>query len=291
VFFNKPQVRRFSAWLREYRTDLLWGGFLRADLLDEETASALFASGCRLLFCGIESGDEGMLQRMSKHLDLEKARAGIDCASAAGIAAQLAFLVGFPGETHATLDRTASFLDQLSMGGAAHPSYSMNPLYIQPLTAVDSAESRRRWRLRGRGDHWTHETMDSSEATALCDRLFTRVERVPIVHAAAAISHRGETSAVEHPAGLSIALRNEAFIQRQRLTVALLEQGSDHVVQEHFERLHGCLTAQGARAPDWREVLADRSLQPGGDEGRRRLALGHRQIASVPGAPRRSPPK
>ncbi len=89
-----------------------WYGFARIDagLADLEFCHALKRSGCVMLKLGLESGDQGVLERMCKGIDLGLASRVLNNLREAGIAVYCYLLFGTPGETVVEARRTLEFV-------------------------------------------------------------------------------------------------------------------------------------------------------------------------------------
>lgn len=89
-----------------------WYGFARIDeaLADPEFCQALKRSGCVMLKLGLESGDQGVLDRMFKGIDLGLASRVLNNLKRAGIAVYCYLLFGTPGETVVGARRTLEFV-------------------------------------------------------------------------------------------------------------------------------------------------------------------------------------
>jgi len=89
-----------------------WYGFARIDegLADPEFCHALKRSGCAMLKLGLESGDQGVLDRMCKGIDLGLASRVLNNLHEAGIAVYCYLLFGTPGETLVEARRTLDFV-------------------------------------------------------------------------------------------------------------------------------------------------------------------------------------
>ena len=89
-----------------------WYGFARIDerLADPDFCRALKRSGCVLLKLGLESGDQGVLDRMGKGVDLGTADRVLSSLQQAGIAVYCYLLFGTPGETVLAARRTLEFV-------------------------------------------------------------------------------------------------------------------------------------------------------------------------------------
>jgi hypothetical protein len=88
-----------------------WYGFTRIDrhLADPDFCVALRRSGCSMLKLGLESGDQGVLDRMEKGVDLGVASRALKCLKKAGIAAYVYLLFGTPAETIVEAGNTLDF--------------------------------------------------------------------------------------------------------------------------------------------------------------------------------------
>lgn len=89
-----------------------WYGFARIDagLSDLEFCHALKRSGCMMLKLGLESGDQGVLDRMCKGINLGMASRVLNNLKEAGIPVYCYLLFGTPGETLVEARRTLEFV-------------------------------------------------------------------------------------------------------------------------------------------------------------------------------------
>ncbi|WP_366919046.1 radical SAM protein [Geobacter sp.] len=89
-----------------------WYGFARFDghLADPEFCHALRRSGCVMLKLGLESGDQGVLDRLHKGIDLGTASRVLENLRRAGIAVYCYLLFGTPAEDEAAARRTLEFV-------------------------------------------------------------------------------------------------------------------------------------------------------------------------------------
>ncbi len=89
---------------------LPWGAELRADMVDEEAADLLQRANCRCVATGIESADNGILKVAGKFQSVDKVQQGLALLKARGIPVQAYFVVGLPGETRTTFEKTVAFI-------------------------------------------------------------------------------------------------------------------------------------------------------------------------------------
>ena len=191
-----------------------WVGFMRGGEYSEEEMKAIMQSGLMMGKIGVESGDQGQLDRMNKKQKAEKVKRGIEQLDAHGISMLLTFVVGFPGETSETLENTAMFLNSLSLENLSL-GYQVYPLSVMPLSELAEPEARRKWNIKGVMDHWSHFTMNSTEAVTACHELFRKVTRVPYSYS--------EESYFFNRGMFDYDSRLKLFKFRQELTVKLTE--------------------------------------------------------------------
>jgi radical SAM superfamily enzyme YgiQ (UPF0313 family) len=113
-------------WIVEFCTLLIERGYktswqlptgTRSEALSDEVLPLLFKSGCRYLVYAPESGSPAVLARIKKKVHLEKMKASMRQAVAAGLTVKCNFVVGFPGETRRELWETVAFCSQLASIG------------------------------------------------------------------------------------------------------------------------------------------------------------------------------
>src|SRR5215475_1061223 len=80
---------------------------------DYETLKAMRDAGCRLLIVGFESGDAQVLKNIKKGATVEQAREFMRNCRRLGIAVHGDFIIGLPGETHDSIERTVKFAEEL----------------------------------------------------------------------------------------------------------------------------------------------------------------------------------
>ena len=80
---------------------------------DYDTLKAMADGGCRLLIVGYESGDPQILKNIKKGATVEMARAFAKNCKKVGIRVHGDFIIGLPGETKETMQRTIDFAKEL----------------------------------------------------------------------------------------------------------------------------------------------------------------------------------
>ncbi len=213
VFINKQRLQEVCHAMIDSGLKK-WIGFMRAEAFTDDDLDLMERSGLMMGIIGIESGDQGQLERMKKHQKIENIKKGVEQLDARGIGTLMTFVIGFPGENAHTLKNTAGFLNQLSLKNLL-ASYQMYPLLIQPLCELSWPQTRKKWKIEGSMGNWSHYTMNSEEASKACYELFREVSNVPY--------HYFEESNFFNRAKFTFSERKTLFQLRQQLTIQLIE--------------------------------------------------------------------
>ncbi|MCX5835246.1 MAG: radical SAM protein [Deltaproteobacteria bacterium] len=103
---------------------------VRADTLDRGLLTKCKETGCVYLIIGIESGDQGVLDKViRKKLSLEKVMKAIRLAHDIGLDMRAFYVIGFPGETKAQMKKTLELALALQRDWSVWPNVHVaNPL-------------------------------------------------------------------------------------------------------------------------------------------------------------------
>lgn len=110
---NKKRCFEFAEEISRRGLKFSWSANARAEI-DLETMQVLKKAGARLFCVGIESGCQEILDNIKKNLKISRIRTFFKDAKTAGLRIHGCFIVGNPGETKATLDRTLAFAKELN---------------------------------------------------------------------------------------------------------------------------------------------------------------------------------
>lgn len=114
VTLNAKSFSRFCDELIARRLNVRWFGNGRADnLTNPDFVAKLAQSGCWMLSLGIESESDDVRRDMMKKLEREKIRLAIRNLRQAGIKSFAFFIFGYPGDTPASIERTARFAREI----------------------------------------------------------------------------------------------------------------------------------------------------------------------------------
>lgn len=117
IFFDDDTFTVNHSWVKEFcekvkPLKVVWSINARADL-PYSLLRQMKESGCRVLVVGYESGDEKMLKRMKKGVTLSQIHKFTQDAKKAKLMIHGTFLLGLPGETIKTINKTIRFACEL----------------------------------------------------------------------------------------------------------------------------------------------------------------------------------
>jgi radical SAM superfamily enzyme YgiQ (UPF0313 family) len=244
--FTIPRERlfEFCNLLIERRLPVKWVCYARADdLADERTVALMKAAGAHQVQIGIESGDPQLLENMNKACGVEANRRALLNCRRHGLASVVSVIVGFPGETKASLERTYRFLEE------TQPDFYFLAAFSTRVAGVPllQPENRRRFSLQvmpnlyTMAPYWRHRTMSCADVGNCVRRLDRRI-----------MSNRVSLNAVLFYAGMlnyDVAQR-AALLDFQRRVAenhSLVRSGFDLVHRWVDRRLHRDVAEHFAR--------------------------------------------
>jgi radical SAM superfamily enzyme YgiQ (UPF0313 family) len=166
--FTIPRERlsEFCRLLIERRVRVKWICYARADdLADEQTVALMKEAGAHQVQIGIESGDPQLLDNMNKACTVEANRQALLNCRRHGLTSVVSLIVGFPGETAASLERTYRFLE------GSPPDFYFLATFSTRVAGVPllQPENRARFSLEvmpnlySMAPYWRHATMSCAE--------------------------------------------------------------------------------------------------------------------------------
>ena len=111
---NKRAERICDGILKE-KWDISWGASSRVDTITKKLAEKMKRAGCWILFLGIESGCQRILNMMGKRITVEQIKKAVKAIKKAKIKILGSFILGFPGETIRSISRTIKFAKSLDI--------------------------------------------------------------------------------------------------------------------------------------------------------------------------------
>jgi len=143
-------MKAISSRAKELGTEFRLRGFVRADLLNDAQAEAMYEAGFRWMLAGYESGSPRILKNIQKKTSLEDNTRSIEIARRHGLKVKALMSIGHPGETEQTTIDTHNWL--LAM---RPEEFDITIITVYPGTPYyDNAEAHGDvWRYTINGDH------------------------------------------------------------------------------------------------------------------------------------------
>ena len=115
IFTVNPEwVENFCRLLWGKKLDLSWVCYGKADLLNADMLKWMKTAGCYQIKFGFESGDQNLLDSIGKGFSLGQVREVTRWCQDTGIEVNPSFILGLPGETRETGEKTIQFALELN---------------------------------------------------------------------------------------------------------------------------------------------------------------------------------
>jgi magnesium-protoporphyrin IX monomethyl ester (oxidative) cyclase len=102
---------------------------VKIDTLDKGLLEIIKKSNCRFLSFGIESGDPEILKKMNKNINLERVAETAAICKQLGIRTSAFFMIGYPGETKESFNKTILYVKKLREAGVGEFYYTVTRAY------------------------------------------------------------------------------------------------------------------------------------------------------------------
>jgi radical SAM superfamily enzyme YgiQ (UPF0313 family) len=152
---DKARVIDICTWLLTNRVELLWTCESRVNITNRDMLELMAIAGCRMIYYGIESGNQTILNKLHKAQSLNQVRHAVTVTQAAGIKAAGYFMLGCPGETKETMQQTIDFAKELKLDHAQFSVCSPLPgsmLYKQYISLGYQVPDWSNFKYLGAGD-------------------------------------------------------------------------------------------------------------------------------------------
>lgn len=97
------------------RLDMTWSCAARVDTIKPDVLKRMKRAGCWEISFGLETGSDELLEKMEKAARVEKSELAINWTHQANIRSKGLFMLGYPGETEESIDKTKYFVRRLPM--------------------------------------------------------------------------------------------------------------------------------------------------------------------------------
>ncbi|MFC1514810.1 B12-binding domain-containing radical SAM protein [Candidatus Omnitrophota bacterium] len=127
--FSREHTLAICDELIKRKLAILWActNGLRIDTLDKELLAAMKKAGCYFISVGVESGSQDILDRTNKNLSLKALPGIIMMIKEAGIKIGGFFIIGLPGETRLSLNKTLRLARKLPFDKAQFSRFTPLP--------------------------------------------------------------------------------------------------------------------------------------------------------------------
>ncbi|MBN1912819.1 MAG: radical SAM protein [Candidatus Omnitrophica bacterium] len=118
---NNKRVEEFSRLMikKGLHKKLVWSCAARIDSVNQEILPLMKEAGCFLVYFGIESGNEGILQKIDKKITKKQIREATALTRRFGLESRASFVIGLPTETKETVLETIEFARSLKLDYAS----------------------------------------------------------------------------------------------------------------------------------------------------------------------------
>lgn len=106
---NKKNVIELCHLILDKKIKISWSCFARVDTVTQELLILMKKAGCHQIMYGFETTDENILKNINKQTDLNQFQNALIWTKAAKINIRGAFMLGNPGETKESMERTLDF--------------------------------------------------------------------------------------------------------------------------------------------------------------------------------------
>ena len=111
--FNKNRTLELCDEIIKNNLKIIWSCETRVNLVDKELLEKMKKAGCYIISYGVESGDQNILNNLKKDITIEQAKNAFKLTKEAGILTVAYFMIGSPGDTNETIEKTVDFAKEL----------------------------------------------------------------------------------------------------------------------------------------------------------------------------------
>ena len=111
---DKKWINAFLDLILKENLEFRWICNSRVDAVTPEMLKKMKQAGCLLVSYGVESGSPEILEASKKKITLEQSRDAVKWTKEAGILCMAYFILGLPGETRETIEKTIRFARELN---------------------------------------------------------------------------------------------------------------------------------------------------------------------------------
>ncbi len=112
---NHARLKEICEGIISRGWNIVWSCMGRANTVNEDMLRLMRRAGCWSISYGIESGDQSILNRIKKGITLDQVRDAVKWSKKLGYDVRGFFMIGHPGETKETIEKTIRFASSLGL--------------------------------------------------------------------------------------------------------------------------------------------------------------------------------
>ncbi len=112
--FDQERVRKLCLEIIRRRLDLKWTCGTRVDMVSRDLLVLMKRAGCMGVWFGVESGSQGILDKMHKNISVAQTVRAFKWAREIGLRTLAQVIIGFPGETKQSAWETVRLVEMIS---------------------------------------------------------------------------------------------------------------------------------------------------------------------------------
>lgn len=151
-----------------------WSCTTRVDLVNEKLLKKMKKAGCWLISYGAESASQDLLNTINKGITIDQIRQAFKWTKKAGIRTLAYFMIGLPGETKESIEKSIKFAKELN---SDFINWSLTTIF--PKTQLKEIV-RERLESKGKIVHYTSNSHDMYRLNWDQEPLFLYEENIPI---------------------------------------------------------------------------------------------------------------
>lgn len=153
---------------------IIWSCATRVDLVNEHLLKKMREAGCWLISYGVESASQDLLNTINKGITLEKVKKTFEWTRKANIKILAYFMIGLPGETKETIQKSIQFAKELNPD---FTNWSLTTIFpCTPLREI----IKERLKTKGRIVPYTSDVHDIYRLNWDREPLFIYEENIPV---------------------------------------------------------------------------------------------------------------
>ena len=113
--FNLERIKKLTDLLSDQPLKMTFNCAVRSEHVNQDLLNRLKSAGCWMISLGIETGDQELLHALNRKVNLERLAERVSLIRDAGIRAKGLLMMGLPGETEGSIEKTRQFLFSLPL--------------------------------------------------------------------------------------------------------------------------------------------------------------------------------